>query len=98
MPAGLGRVKMETRLIRYRGSEPVVRALIQMLEEEDVTVVRRGQRPIEHRDLGTMVEAVIATLEATGTIEGIKAGVAKFRERFPRGGLEIEGEDDDPDT
>jgi hypothetical protein len=88
----------EIRRIVYEGSGPLLRALIQMLEEERVTVrVRRESRPeAEYRDGQGMTDNVIATVVATGAITGIKAGVERFRTRYgSRGRIRIEGEDDD---
>ena len=90
----------ETRRITYEGGGPFARALVQMLEEEGVTVVvrREGQPETEYRDTRGMAEAVIATLVATGAIEAIKAGVQKFRQRFgDHGTVKIEDEDDEGD-
>jgi hypothetical protein len=40
-----------------------------------------------------MAEAVAATLAATGTTEAVKAGVQRFRRRFPgRSIVRMEGE------
>jgi hypothetical protein len=87
----------ETRRITYQGSAPVVRTLVKMLEAEGVTVeVRRGGPPaMEQRDTRMIVEQVLINLAATGTFEGIKAGVRKFRASFPGAKVAVEGEDDD---
>lgn len=87
----------ETRRITYQGSAPLVRALVQALEAEGVTVSLRrgGQRTMEERDTRTIVENVVAILVAEGGVAGIKAGVRKFRANFPRAKVEIEGEDED---
>ncbi|HEV8527007.1 MAG TPA: hypothetical protein VGS60_05555 [Actinomycetes bacterium] len=85
-----------TRRITYQGSVPIVRALVQALEAEGVTVsLRRGGQPtMEERDTRTIVENVVAILVAEGGVARIKAGVRKFRANFPRAKVEIEGEDD----
>jgi hypothetical protein len=87
----------ETRRITYQGSAALVRALVQALEAEGITVrVQRGGRPtMEQRDTRTIIEQVVAILVAAGGIAGIKAGVGKFRTNFPRAKVEIEGEPDD---
>ena len=86
----------ETRRITYEGSGALARALVQMLADEGVTVdvQRGGQRGTEYRDARGIAEAVLATLLATGAIESIRAGVRKFRERFPGAKVEIEDDDD----
>jgi hypothetical protein len=88
----------ETRRITYQGSAPVVRTLVKMLEAEGVTVeVRRGGPPaaMEQRDTRMIMEQVLINLAATGPLEGIKAGVRKFRASFPEAKVAVEGEDDD---
>jgi hypothetical protein len=85
-----------TSRIRYEGSAPFVRELVQILEQEGVTVSIRRERPpeSEYRDTRGMTETVAATLMATGTAEAVKAGVDRFQQRFPgRGIVRIEGED-----
>jgi predicted flavoprotein YhiN len=86
----------ETRRITYQGSAPILRALVQALEAEGVTVsLRRGVQPTtEERDTRTIVENVVAILIAEGGVAGIKAGVRKFQANFPRAKVEIEGEED----
>jgi hypothetical protein len=90
----------ETRRITFEGSGPFARALVQMLEEEGVTVqVQRGGQPAtEYRDARGIAEAVVATLIATGADRAIRGGVQKFRERFANRGavVRVEGEDDEP--
>jgi hypothetical protein len=88
----------ETKRIVYDGSGPLLRALIQMFDEEGVTVTVRREGPpeTEYRDTRGMAENVVATLTATGAAAAIKSAVAAFRERHGRRGrVRIEGEDDD---
>ena len=91
----------ETRQITYQGSGPFVRALVQALEGEGVTVTVRRNGPYvgEHRDPRGMGDTVGATLVAIGATEAIKAGVWTFRQRFPnRAWVTIEGEEPLPPT
>jgi hypothetical protein len=84
-----------TRRITYEGSGPFVRELVQILEEQGVTVSVRREGPpeSEYRDTRGMTEAVAATLMASGTTEAIEAGVDRFRQRFPgRSLVRMEGE------
>jgi hypothetical protein len=73
--------------------------LVQILEAEGVTVeIRRGSRPTtttEYRDARTITKQVLINMVATGTFEGIMAGVRKLRANFPRAKVELEGEPDD---
>ena len=72
-----------TRWIAYEGSGPLIRALVQALEDRGVAVVaRRGGPHGQHRAVREMGEAVTATLVATGASEAIDAGVSAFRQRF----------------
>jgi hypothetical protein len=90
-----------TRWITYEGSGPLVRVLVELLEEEGVAVrVRREAPPVsEYGDARGMSESVVATLVPTGAPEAIKAGVQRFRQRFPgRGVIKIDGEDDPPSS
>ncbi len=85
----------EIRRITFQGSGPLARTLTQMLENEGVTVqVRRGGPPTtEHVD--TRPGEVLATLVASGTLNGIQKGVRKFRTRFPgEAKVNIEAEPD----
>jgi short-subunit dehydrogenase involved in D-alanine esterification of teichoic acids len=84
----------EIRRITLEGSRPIGRALVQMLEEEGVTVQLPGRHTTEYRDARDVAEGVITTVIAAGTVEAIKAGVRKVRWRFPRAKIKIEGEDD----
>ena len=81
----------ETR-ITYEGDPALVSLLVQMLEEEGVEV--QWQRPEERRDVSGMAEAVVVNLAAVGVLTGIKAAVQKFRARFGRSRVNVEGEDD----
>ena len=90
-----------TRWITYEGSGPLVRVLVELLEEEGVAVrVRREAPPVsEYGDTRGMSDSVVATLVPTGAPEAIKAGVQRFRQRFPgRGVIKVEGEDEPPSS
>src|SRR5215204_4690923 len=73
----------ETRRIAYSGSGPLVRMLVEALEDEGVTVeVRRQAAGVgQHRESRGMGNDVNATLVATGAVEAIKAGVWMFLHR-----------------
>ena len=75
----------ETRRITFQGSDPLARALAQMLEKEGVTVqvTRSGPATTEHQDSPAAAAEIPATLVASGTLRGIQKGVRKFRMRFP---------------
>ena len=86
----------ESRKITYQGSGPFVRTLVQVLEEEGVTVTVRRDGPYvgEHRDPRRMGDSVHATLVALGPMEAIRAGVYTFRQRFAdQAMVRIEGDD-----
>jgi hypothetical protein len=81
--------------IRYEGSAPFVRELVQILEQEGVAVSVRREGPpeSEYRDTRGMTDAVAAILTATGATEAVEAGVDRFQQRFPgRSIVRIEGE------
>jgi hypothetical protein len=89
----------ESRQITFHGSGPLVRTLVQALEDEGVTVRARrngpevGQSPDPRR----MGDAVDATLAAVGAIEAIRAGVLTFRQQFAdRALVSIEGDESAP--
>jgi hypothetical protein len=82
----------EIRRITFEGSRPIRRALVQMLEEEGVTVQLPGHTS-EYRDARHVVEGGITTLIAAGALDAIRAGVRKVRWRFPAAKIELEGED-----
>jgi hypothetical protein len=72
----------DTRIIRYRGGPARVGALVQMLEEQGVHV--DWEPPQEQRNLEGLAEIIVLSLVASGTYDGIKAAVAKFRKWAPR--------------
>jgi hypothetical protein len=73
-----------TRRITYAGGGPFVRALVEALEHQHVTVVVRrvGPQVGRHREVRDMGEDVDATLVATGDFEAINVGVEMFRRGF----------------
>jgi len=86
----------ETRRIAYSGSGPLVRMLVEALEDEGVTVVvrREAARVGQHRGSRGMGDDVNATLVATGAVEAIRAGVWMFLNRSAsRAQVVIEGEE-----
>jgi hypothetical protein len=83
----------ETRRLTFEGG-PVGRALVQVLQEEGVTVTGSGRPATEYRDARDIAEGVVTTLVATGAIEAIRAGVRRVRWRFPKAKIEIEDKDD----
>jgi hypothetical protein len=65
-----------------------------MLEKEGVTVQLRGEPPAtEQPGTRTMPEEVLATLVASGSLNGIQKGVRRFRMRFP-GAAKVNIEDE----
>jgi hypothetical protein len=88
-----------TRRITYAGGGPFVRALVEALENQHVTVVvrRAGPEVGRHREVRDMGEDVNATLIATGDYEAINAGVEMFRRRFAsHAEIRVEGEGEPP--
>lgn len=85
----------ETRRITFQGSGPLARALTQMLEKEGVAVeIHRGGPPkTEQHGTRPMPGEVLATLLASGTLNGIEKGIRKFRMRFP-GAAKVNIEDE----
>jgi len=81
-----------TRTITYEGSAARASALVQMLEQQGVHV--EWEQPQEQRSFGADVVVVVLSLVASGLYDGIKAGVARFRERFPRAVVIIVGDDE----
>lgn len=73
----------ESRQIIYRGSGPLLRALVQALEEEGVMVRVRRNGPAAGESPRSMGDAVHATLAAVGASDAIRTGVSIFRLRFP---------------
>ena len=69
-----------------------------MLNEEGVRVLEGDTPPeVERRgiDFSTDVQQVVVTLVAMGAPAAVKAGVGKFRHRFPRAQVEIQAEEPD---
>ena len=82
----------EIRRITLEDSRPIGRALVQMLEEQGVTVQLPGRHTTEYRDARHVAEGGITTLIAAGELDAIKAGVRKVRWRFPGAKINIEGD------
>jgi hypothetical protein len=89
-------------VITYKGEPACASALVQMLEQEGVQV--DWTPPTERRSardaLGWLtvsddINAVLVSLVCNGTKPAIKAGVDKFRKRFPRAKVEVEDGPDD---
>jgi hypothetical protein len=88
-----------TRRLAYAGGGPFVRALVEALEDQAVTVVvrRAGPHDGRHREVRDMGEDVNATLIATGEAEAINVGVEMFRRRFAsHAEISVEGEGEPP--
>ena len=88
-----------TRRITYAGGGPFVRALVEALERQHVTVVVRRDGPYvgRHRQASDMGQDVSATLVATGDFDAINAGVETFRRRFAsHAEIRVEGEGGPP--
>jgi hypothetical protein len=67
---------------------------VQCLQEESVDV--DWTPPTEERGVHDVAEhPVTVTIIANGTWAAITAGVRKFRERFKRGRVKVEGQDDE---
>ena len=86
---------MPGRRITYKGAAPFAGALVQVLNEEGVEV--EWTSPPEARDVLGALEAVVVSLVATGAYDAIKAGVNRFRRRFPESSVVIEDDEDDDD-
>jgi hypothetical protein len=83
-----------TRHIRYTGPPAYARMLMQMLSEEGVEV-QTEVRAMESRGAVQVAETIVVGLVTTGVYDSIKLAVTKFRDRAPRGRVELEGENDD---
>jgi hypothetical protein len=82
-----------TRVVRYQGDAARVSALVQMLEQEGVSV--KWTPPHEQRGLGADLNEVAVNLVSTGTAVAIGAAVHRFLKRFPKAKVEVEGDDGD---
>lgn len=80
-----------TRTITYRGGPARVGALVQMLEDEGVVV--DWERPQERRNLDEVAQTVLLSLVASGTYDGIKAAITRFRKLTPKAEVILEGEE-----
>lgn len=82
----------ETYTVTYTGSAPFASMLVQMLEDEGVSV--RWQRPREDRGGGDVARDIVLSLVASGAYDSIKATIARFRAKAKgRGDAKIQ---DDP--
>lgn len=59
----------EIRRITFEGSRPIRRALVQMLEEQGVTVQLPGRHTTEYHDARDAPDGGITTLIAAGTLQ-----------------------------
>ena len=86
----------ETRSLSYVGPPALASALVQMLEEEGLTV--EWTRPDEQRGMSELADGVVIGLVIDGAKDvieaGVRAAVARFRKRFP-GAAKIN--DDEPE-
>jgi hypothetical protein len=69
-----------TRRVTYRGNPAFASMLVQMFEQESVTV--NWERPLEQRGMPEMAQEVIVPMVATGGVTAIAATVAKFRKHM----------------
>jgi hypothetical protein len=78
------------RSIQYTGDPALARLLVQVLQEEGVTV--EWSEP--HDNLDPTAELIVQ-LVASGELPAIDAAVTKFRARVPHGRVDVEGEPKD---
>jgi len=83
-----------TRRFTYRGDPAAVSLLVQMLREAGATV--EWEPPTQQRGIGEMVQEVVVGIVATGSVEAIKAAIAKFLKHM-HGKAEATIEDDEQD-
>ena len=85
-----------TRRVTYRGNPAFASILVQMLEEEGVTV--EWERPGEQRGgIGERGQDVVVIMLAAGGYDAIKAAVDKFR-NYMHDRAEATIEDDEQDN
>jgi hypothetical protein len=69
-----------TRRITYRGNPAFASMLVQMLEQESVTV--KWEPPREERGMAELAPEVTIHMAATGDATAIGAAAAKFRKHM----------------
>jgi hypothetical protein len=74
------RMESDTVRLTYRGGVRGVSMLVQMLEEQGVSV--QYAMPRETRDMTEAAAIVAVVLSATGNIHDIAAAVQRFRQKF----------------
>jgi len=94
LPTNMPVMAQTTRRVTYRGNPAFASMLVQMLQQESVTV--RWERPFEQRGMGEMAQEVIVQMVATGSVTAIAAAVAKFRKHM-NGRAEATVENDEMD-
>ena len=94
LPTNMPVMAQTTRRVTYRGNPAFASMLVQMLQQESVTV--RWERPFEQRGMGEMAQEVIVQMVATGSVTAISAAVAKFRKHM-NGRAEATVENDEMD-
>ena len=82
-----------TRSIQYTGDPARAGMLVQMLQDEGVSV--EWTPPHERRGPGQDAVDVIVQMTAAGGIYAINAAVTKFRARVKHAQADVEGEPDD---
>ena len=77
----------------YKGPAALARALVECLEDEGATV---DWAPPDGTSTPGPATDYITSLAASGTIDSVTAGVAKFRERFgSRATVDLNPDDDE---
>jgi hypothetical protein len=79
-----------TRSIQYTGDPAEASTLVQVLQDEGISV--EWTPPKEHQGIGTDADQVIVQLTAVGGIAAITAAVTKFRARVKHARVDVEGE------
>jgi hypothetical protein len=82
-----------TKSVEYIGPPAFVGALAQCLREEGVEV--DYEPPIEERGGTEVAREVVIGIMANGAWAAIVLGVKKYRKRFGKGRVKLEGEDDE---
>ena len=79
-----------TRSIQYTGDPAEASILVQVLQDEGVSV--EWTPPTEHQGIGADADQVIVQLTASGAIAAITAAATKFRARVKHARVDVEGE------